>query len=639
MIPAALQAFEESLDIQQLRQNFLSLYPRRDVFIWREMQEGSGWRKATGPLVDYQILGVISDSGRGLYRGCYWSHRTRFAVLDVDQESKYHSRTELERLTANLADIGLTATLYQSSDSNGWHVYLFFDEWEDSEEVKQSLKRWLRALGYEIKSGVLEIFPSGNALRLPLQKGFAWLAQDGSLIKRREELREYEALASFLCDLQNNQSKWSEAKSRINSRLEQSAAAASDGAIAHVKALSLEGLEDLYGRGKIQEKWEKGRQWWHHGLSASGQRHDAVLSVGHYLWYGDAENGVPAYPGTRHNQTRARLIETWLSEKHNGYCRHLEAGNWQTVKEQIERAVNWRRDEPQVTERPHYPLTDRLLKRLTDLYKKTGKLWDIDKLAQANIDRSDEARHRIAVAVRQCVDNGWQITRNSLAKVAGSSPNTVSKHKDLWFLLSTGSGVLITWGGLPIPLEKKEISSPEGVEIEANQTENLSSFGLESEFQLEFVEIESADVLIPPSSSAFGELCLTPSAFALAGDGERLTARHLQELSPPPPFFSLASGSNTGVEGLRYACGISSLAGLVALAPVFLGEIFLSGLWTSQHRQGEHQPQQSGPESAGNCVTLAPCLLFCKRTARRSGRRGQSTKQRRNKQRGPPLSS
>lgn len=629
MIQPALAALEQSYDIQFLRENFLALFPRRDVFIWREMQAGSGWRKAAAPLVDYQILGVISDSGRGLYRGCYWSHRTRFAVFDVDQESKYHTATELEQLSENLAAIGLTPTLYQSSDSTGWHVYLFFDDWEDSEEVNQSLKRWLKAQGYEIKSGTLEIFPSGNALRLPLQKGFAWLAPDGSLIKRREELREEEALASFLCDLQNNQSNWSEAKSRIESQLDKSPAAAGDAAIAHTKALSLEGLEDLYGRGKIQEKWEKGRQWWHHGLSANGERHDAVLCVGHYLWYGDAENGVPAYPGTRHNQTRARLIESWVSEKHNGYCRHLEVGRWQTVKEQIERAVTWRRDEPQVYERPHYPPTERRIKAQMRFYNRSGRVLSPDKMADSNTERMDDARHRITEAVRQCTDNGWQITRNKIAELSGCSPNTVSKHKDLWFLLSIGSGVFITRGASPSFLEEKEISTLPA-KIQSDEIENNSPSGLESEFQPIALDAKSKN-----ADEDSEKLCLTPSAVALVGDGERLTVRDFQDSLPLPPFFSLATGSSTGLEDLRYACGISSLAGLEALAPVFLGGIFLLGLWTSQHRQGEQQ-RPSCPGSARPCIMLAPCLLFCKRTARRSERRKCSKVKPSSSPRAPP---
>ena len=97
--------------------------------------------------------------------------------------------------------------------------YLPFDDCEQSSEVRQTLKRWLEALGYEITGGQLEVFPSGNALRLPLQPGFAWLDQKVILIWTREELTTEQALASFLSDLESNACNWAEARSRIESQI------------------------------------------------------------------------------------------------------------------------------------------------------------------------------------------------------------------------------------------------------------------------------------------------------------------------------------------------------------------------------------------------------------------------------------
>ena len=100
--------------------------------------------------------------------------------------------------------------------------------------------------------------------------------------------------------------------------------------------------------GKIQEIWEKGREWWRNGLQEHGERHNAVLAVGHYLWYGDEERRIAALPGGRNDEYRAMLIEQWLKKKHNGKCRHINQGKWGIVLEQIQRAVFWRRKcEPQ----------------------------------------------------------------------------------------------------------------------------------------------------------------------------------------------------------------------------------------------------------------------------------------------------
>lgn len=81
------------------------------------------WRS---PLTDQQILGVMSDEGRGLLRGCYWGETTRFGVLDIDKGSQYHNVLDLIDLTYRFARCGLVLNPYQSSESGGWHLYFYF---------------------------------------------------------------------------------------------------------------------------------------------------------------------------------------------------------------------------------------------------------------------------------------------------------------------------------------------------------------------------------------------------------------------------------------------------------------------------------------------------------------------------------
>jgi hypothetical protein len=76
-------------------------------------------------------------------------------------------------------------------------------------------------------------------------------------------------------------------------------------------------------------------------------------------------------------------------------------------------------------------LTDRLLKRLQWLYSKTGKLWTIEELAKANIDRSQDARQRIAIAVAQLEAEGMILTRAAVARRAKAHRTTVVKNFDL----------------------------------------------------------------------------------------------------------------------------------------------------------------------------------------------------------------
>ncbi|MBX9722124.1 MAG: hypothetical protein K2X81_12060, partial [Candidatus Obscuribacterales bacterium] len=363
------------------------------------------------------------------------------AVLDIDAgTSQYYSKEKLAQLLARLDEVGLRATLYQSSDSGGWHLYAPFDQKEQSKEVGQTLKRWLKALGYEIKGGQLEVFPGGNALRLPLQPGFAWLEQDGTLIRTRAELSRDEALALFLKDLKTDSRNWSEAKNLIESQIIEIDRAGDAGALAHEERLNIQGFEHVLCRGKIQETWEKGRTWWRNGLQASGERHNAILAVGHYLWFGDEEQNIAALPGSQNAEYRAQLIETWLKKNHNGYCSHLNRGDWKTVKEDIRRAAFWRREEVAWV-REHYPLTDRLLKRLIALYKKTGVIWSIEQMERANEKRRLEARERIARAIESLKAEGLQISVAEVARRAKADWRTVKKNWDLMAYVLTSDNL------------------------------------------------------------------------------------------------------------------------------------------------------------------------------------------------------
>jgi hypothetical protein len=168
-----------SIDICQL-------YPERKTSIWKHPGQRR-WMQWTNTLLDSQILGVMSDEGRGLLRGCYWGGTTRHGVLDVDINSHYHTVQGLRQITDDLAEVGLNLIPYRSSESGGWHLYLPFDSDVLSKEVETTIKDYLRLRGYQIASGTLEVFPSGNALRLPLQRGFAWLTPDGVVKTKREQ--------------------------------------------------------------------------------------------------------------------------------------------------------------------------------------------------------------------------------------------------------------------------------------------------------------------------------------------------------------------------------------------------------------------------------------------------------------------
>jgi hypothetical protein len=142
-------------------------------------------------------------------RGCRSGALTRFANLDIDIDSLYHNELSLLRLRQVLASVGLKKTrLYRSSNSGGWHLYAFFDSWVDSAQVQQSLSAWLTSQSFILELGQLEGFPQpvtpksfGHGLRLPLQRGFAWLTDTADVEASREDMTAEEAVSRFVHDL------------------------------------------------------------------------------------------------------------------------------------------------------------------------------------------------------------------------------------------------------------------------------------------------------------------------------------------------------------------------------------------------------------------------------------------------------
>ena len=411
-----------------------------------------------GILDDATILeavGLASDTTWGTR----WGKQTRFAVLDIDETSQHHNELGLARLRHLLASVGFDSPqLYQSSDSTGWHLYLSFSDWVDCEEAHDALKQWLTAEGLKIKQGQLELFPSNNGLRLPLQRGFAWLDDQGAILLRREELTADEAIARFVDAQDAYAHSWQIVQNRIASRLaqiEQTAGAGMPAGELKNENIEEDGFSTFFTEaGKIQEVYDRGREFWQNGLSAPGQRHQAILCIGHYLWYGDENAGLTALPGFKRAQQRAVAIENWLKEKHNSFSESVLKGDWKGISADISRACNWTPQEGKETpQRTNYSLSDRAIDRLEGLTKHTGRVWYPADFEKGNIGREEQAREQIRLALVQLLEEGRRVSVRGLERISGCDRKTIRRHADIWgiFRLSNGGGDLSCGGAAPEP--------------------------------------------------------------------------------------------------------------------------------------------------------------------------------------------
>jgi hypothetical protein len=440
------------------RQDFLSLYPNRHQGILKP-RGCKTWVTLSkhAPISDATFLDAVGLVDPGTW-GARWGANTRFAVLDIDKNSQYHNELGLARLRHSLASIGFDAPkLYQSSDSQGWHLYLFFSDWVSSEILQKQLRQWLLAEGYTIKQGQLEVFPSNNGLRLPMQRGFAWLDDQGAVVCRREDKTTDEAIASFLDALDANAHSWQLVQSRMTSRLDEFTRAAKKSLVksseAPQKTEDADFADFFTQAGMIPEVFSFGQAYWQTGLTSPSQRHHAILCLGHYLWYGDELAGVRALPGVARADDRAAVIEAWLKDRHNGQSEAVLRGAWNEIGNDIRRACDWTAPAGSEQSQESYQLTDHAIDRLIDLTKKTGRLWSPADFKKGNIRREDTAREKIRAALVDLVDAGRRITLRGLARLSGCDHKTVSRHADIWgvFRLSNVGGDLSLLGGVPEP--------------------------------------------------------------------------------------------------------------------------------------------------------------------------------------------
>jgi len=569
---------------QCARQIFLSLYPNRHQGILKPSGCNS-WVTLSkhAPVSDSTLLDAVGLVDPAIW-GCRWGAATRFAVLDIDKNSQYHNELGLVRLRHSLASVGFDAPkLYQSSASKGWHLYLFLSDWICSETLQKQLRQWLVAEGYTVKQGQLEVFPSNNGLRLPMQRGFAWLDDQGAVISCREDKTTDQAITTFLDDLDAGAHSWQAVQRRIESRLAELTSAAE--VVQAKRAVAPKDFKDdgfaafFTKAGMIPEVYSLGQAYWVTGLTAPSQRHNAILCLGHYLWYGDEQAGVRALPGIARAEERAAIIEAWLREHHNGQSQAVIRGDWNEIGNDIRRACNWTAPESSEQPQESYQLTDRAIDRLIGLTKQTGRVWSTDDFKKGNIKREESARLKIRAALLQLVEAGRRVTVRGLERLSGCKRETIRRHADIWgvFRLSNGPGDISL--RLPdsgsVPLESPAVPSGENGFDRIDQPESIAL----SEFDLGSGVLGSVEL---PGNAlrAIFPMELDSLRLLLSGATANNSTATKPESFPPPLTASLAPGSSSGAAfdcmGLKAVGMVRSLNGtLPSFAEPGLGPLHL----------------------------------------------------------------
>lgn len=132
--------------------------------------------------------------------GVRFGRETTYFVLDIDIKSPYHpnqNANAFKQIRLALEMIGIYRLLIvRSSHSGGFHLYIPLEESVPSFGLAVAVQQTLKAQGFDIRGGTLELFPNVkpyakpgqfsnyNALRLPLQPqtGSYLVDEDGAFV-------------------------------------------------------------------------------------------------------------------------------------------------------------------------------------------------------------------------------------------------------------------------------------------------------------------------------------------------------------------------------------------------------------------------------------------------------------------------
>lgn len=420
---------------------FLGLF-HRYTYILRPLTNG-GWFSAQDDwkLSDTEILKAIACANLKYFVGTRCGKASYYAVLDIDANSPYHNKEGYKKIVALLGKAGIEEhNLYQSSDSGGWHIYIFFDAPVSSRDLYRQLHQLFTLHDFDVAKGKLEIFPNpghkslGQGLRLPLQEGFAWLNPE-TLVAREERygMSPTEALLKFVQDMECNVNPYHHFH-KLKAYVERTAAtrqiivakAATPRTMAEVVPIRPElpeqgGAEAISVVRKAFQKvppgmncdtWVTGRHYFENGLTGPSQRAEAVFSLMHYLFYGDPERLISAM-GYGFSDERKWLVDEVIKNKHHGQSKDIASGRADALQ-QIERAATWvpphRRGQESQKYEPVVPIS-----------------W-----VRKNANRASEAQKKIIAAVEDFREAGLQFSTRDLTLKCGASSRTLAKYPQLW---------------------------------------------------------------------------------------------------------------------------------------------------------------------------------------------------------------
>ena len=383
------------------------------------------WGRRFGRFGVEQIARVLSGDGTEAPEilAMRFGERTRYGLLDLDASSPYRTLETYSRVARCASDLGLRVSLCRSSDSGGWHVYLWASEKVATGVMSAALFAVARGAGLEqFRDGVCEVYPDParprKAVRLPGQAGFAWLSAETGTPTQEFATTDIGRRLDHLVRWARESSVTPEALMAASASPRRPVPSAKvplgrppklrpvpspgndlpDAATLHLQGA----LVYRYDRNAARlgrpdfataaaARFAEGARLYASGLERRGTRNESLLLVSFYLFF-------VGYTGA---DARERLLTLWMEHRHNGMSAEWSAPESHArIRDEIHRLAHWRPERP-------------------------GEVGRV----RANERRRDEAARKLADAVALLREAGEKVTYRRLIELTGLSSRTIARHQ------------------------------------------------------------------------------------------------------------------------------------------------------------------------------------------------------------------
>lgn len=198
--------YKSDLTVQQLPEDasrafLLRLFSDRSASAVRRLN-GGGWRQVSRfhYVSDQEVFEALENNAINL-RAVSLNELSSCLVVEIPADSRFYAADQFAQLLEILRSVSLEPRVYKAAGSDAIHLYLMLTESVSLVDACNALSKLFDRAALQLNEGDLNVFGPDQLVTLPLQAGFAWLADDLQIKVLRDEIPMESAIALFTSDL------------------------------------------------------------------------------------------------------------------------------------------------------------------------------------------------------------------------------------------------------------------------------------------------------------------------------------------------------------------------------------------------------------------------------------------------------